>query len=183
MQSDELFDINIAQVRWDYLDFEEISQRVPHDFVEMIRAKLQNPLFLGPLGLSLPRHEAIELFRLLVPCTSSASGGYLMSAAYRKPLVSQEQAQPIAMAYLHERIHREFSNLHFYDVQFAREDAMWWTFVVGCEEWKNLIPGALFAPVDKLDGHIWTDEKMLAYWKANSGDHLFPSHEKKWQKK
>ena len=178
MQSDELFDINVAQVQWDCLDFEELSQRVPRDSVETIRAKLQNPLFLGPLGLSLPRHEAIELFRLLVPCTCSLQGGYLMLAAYHEPLVSREQAQPIAIAYLHELIDREFSSLHFSDVRFAGEDAMWWTFVVGCEEWKDLIPGALFAPVDKLDGHIWTDDKVLAYWEANSGDHLFPSHEK-----
>jgi len=183
MQSDELFDINLAQVQWECLDFEEISQRVPHYSVETIRTKLQNPLFLGPLGLSLPRQEAIELFRLLVPCTYSAQGGYLMLAAYHKPLVSREQAQPIAIAYLHELIDREFSSLHFSDVQFAREDAMWWTFVVGCEEWKDLIPGALFASVDKLDGHIWTDDKMLAYWEANSGDHLFPSHEKNGRKK
>jgi hypothetical protein len=183
MQSDELFDINVAQVQWDCLDFEELSKRVPRDSVETLHAKLQNPLFLGPLGLSLPRHEAIELFRLLVPCTYSVQGGYLMLAAYHKPLVSREQAQPIAMAHLHERIQREFSNLHFYDMRFAREEAMWWIFVVGCEEWKDLIPGVLFASVDKLDGHIWTDDKMLAYWEANSGDYLFPSHEKKWRKK
>ena len=39
---------------------------------------------------------------------------------------------------------------------------MYITFCTGAKEWKDLglIPGALFASVDKLDGHIWSDEEM-----------------------
>jgi hypothetical protein len=43
---------------------------------------------------------------------------------------------------------------------------MYITFFSSAKEWQNegLIPGALFANVDRLDGHLWThDEKIELY--------------------
>lgn len=52
----------------------------------------------------------------------------------------------------------------FSPVQLKREDEHTWVFVSGSLQWQDegAVPGALYARVDKRDGHIWSSAELAA---------------------
>lgn len=57
------------------------------------------------------------------------------------------------------------SGYEFGPVRLKREDERTWVFVSGSEQLQDegCIPGALYARVDKCDGHIWSPEELAGY--------------------
>ncbi|MEK7830667.1 MAG: hypothetical protein AAB401_06240 [Acidobacteriota bacterium] len=52
----------------------------------------------------------------------------------------------------------------FSSVRLKREDERTWVFVAGSAEWQDdgAVPGALYARVDKRDGHVWSSAELAA---------------------
>jgi hypothetical protein len=53
----------------------------------------------------------------------------------------------------------------FNAVKYRREDDRYWVFSAASERLieEGYVPGAVFACVDKADGHIWSDEEFERY--------------------
>lgn len=114
----------------------------------------------GFLGLDLPQDLARALYQRLA---AARARGEVLPSAYRQPRVSQEEARPIAEQAIQHLQAASFSGYAFEPVCFHQEAPRWWSFVAGSEQLQEegYIPGALFACVDKLDGHVWEDDEML----------------------
>lgn len=112
------------------------------------------------LGLDLPEDVALLVYACLKQ--AGAHGG-LALAAYREPRITVEQALPIAAQAIAERQSR-YSGLTFSPVRFSppHGGAECWAFCADCEQWQQegMIPGAIFASIDKLDGHVCTSEEF-----------------------
>jgi hypothetical protein len=111
----------------------------------------------GFLGLDLPRDLAATLMQRL---TSQRAVGYPVPSAYRQPQITQEQALPIATRAIEHRHMTHIPEHTLGPVLLREEKPVCWTFSAASQEWTKAgrIPGALFANVDKLDGHLWGDE-------------------------
>ena len=59
-----------------------------------------------------------------------------------------------------------FSRYKFGEVGLQSENEYFWTFVCGSEELfdEGYVPGAVYACVDKMHGHIWTDEEVEQFY-------------------
>lgn len=94
--------------------------------------------------------------------------GYALPAAYRWPLVTLDQARLIAETYLVDIWVKEYSSYTFEPMCFVYDDPMRWVFRSHITELvaQGMVPGALFAVVDKLDGHIWQDGESERYFEG-----------------
>lgn len=137
-----------------------------HEFVQQAPL-LEDPRFHekvlsrhpGFLGVDLAEQEARRLLALL---KSAKARGQVVPSAYRSPKVLISDALPVAeraIAKLHET---HFTEYRFEPVHFWSEGPRWWIFLAGSEQLQKegVSPGALFAYVDKLDGHIWQEDEM-----------------------
>lgn len=128
----------------------------------------------GFLGLNLEEELARELCHRLNQDPVRAQGEIIL-AAYREPGISQEQAQRLAEQELIRMRQQEFPTNDFEPVKFWHEEPRWWTFVAFFkrtpEERAKL--GVTFGTdgpwirVDKVDGHIWHNDKMLTLDRGN----------------
>lgn len=141
----------------------------------------------GALGLELPKDLArrlLERFKTMRP------EGYYFPSAYHQPRITLEQATLIAAQEIEkQRLQRDPTDLfhkrrslewypgvemeekHFkVELTATVLDALsctldypcYWGFLATSAHMreKGLIPGAWGATVDKLDGHIWSDEQV-----------------------
>jgi hypothetical protein len=113
----------------------------------------------GFLGLNIPLAEA-KLLSLTL------KAGQVIPVRYRDnpPTIDVDTAFFIAEKFLlEERKSEKYAGLHFTEIKFISpmSSIMYYTFANGVQEWLDagLHPGARFASVDKLDGHLWTDEE------------------------
>jgi hypothetical protein len=113
----------------------------------------------GFLGLNIPLAEA-KLLSLTL------KAGQVIPVRYRDNSVTidVETAFSIAEKFLlKERKSEKYAGLHFTEIKniSPMSSIMYYTFANGVQEWLDagLHPGARFASVDKLDGHLWTDEE------------------------
>jgi hypothetical protein len=58
------------------------------------------------------------------------------------------------------------SHYEFGPTVFDRENEWTWTFVSGSKQLQEegCVPGAVFAVVDKSDGHVWDSEEQERFW-------------------
>jgi hypothetical protein len=81
--------------------------------------------------------------------------------------ITLEQASQIADSEI-QRILRtapELQGYRFSPTRFARENDSYWVFGAASEQLieEGYIPGAVFACVDKKDGHLWNDAEHEQY--------------------
>lgn len=86
-------------------------------------------------------------------------------------MMTLEFAHEIASAGIERKIREsdKLSKYEFSPIKFCYEDECSWTFAAGSEQLydEGCIPGAIFASVDKKDGHIWSrDEQERFYEKS-----------------
>jgi hypothetical protein len=121
------------------------------------------------LGLNLPFDIAKNLTRRLH--TEAKASCQIIPTRYRdnEPKFTIETAYPIAEKALRELQTTKYPEIHFYPIIYTpgHSGIMYITFASGGKEWQDegLIPGAIFASVDRLDGHLWTDEEMIELYR------------------
>ncbi len=81
--------------------------------------------------------------------------------------ITIEQAWPLADREI-QRIVRTAPELKGYDFKpthYARENDTCWVFCAASDQLieEGYVPGAVFASVDKTDGHVWSDEEFERY--------------------
>lgn len=128
----------------------------------------------GFLGLNLEKELARELCLRLNKEPVRAQGEIIL-AAYREPRISREQAQKLAEQELIRLRQQEFPTNDFEPVSPLREEPRWWIFVAYFkrtpeERAKRGVVIGTDGPwicVDKVDGHIWYNDEMVALDQGN----------------
>jgi hypothetical protein len=116
----------------------------------------------GFLGVNLNAHDAADA---LLRLKQSGARGMVVAAGYRTGGLRMEDALPIAEDYLAALVAQRYPAVPFEGIRFVREEALWWTFARSSEALigQGYVPGALFAAIDKLDGHVWTEDEQAAF--------------------
>jgi hypothetical protein len=116
----------------------------------------------GFLGMSLNAKDAAAA---LAQLKESGARGMVVAADYRHGGLKMEDALPLAEAHLARQITQHFPHVPFEAIRFVREEALWWTFCRPSEALieQGYVPGALYAAIDKLDGHVWDDNEQAAF--------------------
>lgn len=116
---------------------------------------------LGFLQLDLPQSLGTMLLQRL---QGAGARGKIINAAYRRPHISREHAWPLAEREIARLQAQYYPSYTFGPVIFYYGHPMTWTFTASSQQLidEGFIPGALFADVDKLDGHIWQEEEIEA---------------------
>ncbi|MDQ3687679.1 MAG: hypothetical protein M3430_19055 [Acidobacteriota bacterium] len=90
--------------------------------------------------------------------------------------ITLSQARQIAAAEIERRIKNspcvsQYSD--FSPVDLKEENERFWTFVSGSEQWyeDGGTPAAVYASVDKADGHIWSREEKEQYYLEQTKPH------------
>jgi len=140
-----------------------------NDYPELTKQEFHSLLLSetpGFLELNLPLDIAKKItWRLKY--TEARALCQIIPTRYRdnEPKYTIETARPIAEKALEKIKVKEYPELHFGPITYTpgHSGIMYVTFVSGAKEWQDegLIPGAIFASVDLLDGHLWTDEEMI----------------------
>ena len=153
-----MYDIFLYSGCQELPDFSRAGGSIPNLF-EGGRRNLVLEKRPGFLGLDLSQEAAFVVLRLL---QSKWARGVVAPSQYRNPKITEEEAERIATVFLARKQAEEFPGVRFEPVGFCYETAMWWTFGASSPEWTQagFSPGALYASVDKLDGHIWQPEDM-----------------------
>lgn len=88
---------------------------------------------------------------------------------YRVPKVSREQARGIAQKRWEELVEQ---GRPLDPLDIPMNDQICWSFGADDRDWQaqGLIPGRVWIYVDKLDGHIVSDEEMNRYYAAKRCD-------------
>jgi len=116
------------------------------------------------LGVNLSLSSAKTLLGLLKSKEFKARG-VIIPAKYRdnRPNIDLETAFQIADKYLEQVQLTEYPDLHFGKTTYTRghDSFMYFTFGAVAHEWTEagLHPDGIFASIDKLDGHVWSDEE------------------------
>jgi len=86
--------------------------------------------------------------------------------------LTYEQAVVIADRCIRERIATSefFSRYQFSDVGLKSENERFWTFVAGSDQLfeEGYVPGAVFACIDKQDGHLWSREEQEQFYETRA---------------
>ena len=141
-------------------DSSDLSEAIPPwaDPQWCARLLTQEPGFLG-LDLS---HESARALLERLKHTDWITVGMIVLARYHdeQSWISIQAAGSFPEKALAEGI-RRYPHVKFEPTQFRYAAVLWYTFLASSEELqrRGVVPGALFANVDKLDGHIWRDEE------------------------
>jgi hypothetical protein len=88
-------------------------------------------------------------------------------------MLTFEQAKEIAAREI-ERLTSEppLRDYEFGQMWFKREEEPFWVFAAASQELQDngYVPGAVYVLVDKLDGHIWSDEEQERYYESLVAD-------------
>lgn len=83
-------------------------------------------------------------------------------------MVNYEEALQIAEIHIKERIRLSefFSRYEFGELGLRSENERFWTFVRGSDQLfdEGYVPGAVYACVDKADGHLWNDDEVEQFY-------------------
>jgi hypothetical protein len=115
----------------------------------------------GWLDLALPLTVAERLGRRL---HASGARGEIVEVAYRTPQLSQEAALQLAARVLPDLAARTFPGYSFKPPVLRRDAPRWYLFIRVSDALLDAghIPGGVLAGIDKIDGHLWSDEAMAA---------------------
>ena len=154
-----MFDIYLYEGCWTTSpNLDDLVEQIPALNNPDLRARTEKWRPGGFLGLDLPESMARTLLDRLL---GAKARGQMVPSAYREPKVSVEAAQPIAEQAIAQLRETRYSMCTLGPVRYLRETPWWWTFAADCKEWQEqgYIPGAVFASIDKLDGHVWQPEE------------------------
>ena len=133
----------------------DLIQKAPLLADPTFQSRLMNRSYsLGALGLELSEDLAAHLFERF---KAAGSEGYCFPAIYHHPRITKEQAATIAAQAIEKR-RLEHDPTDTLGTLFLFNDGPFcWTFGASSKHLSDagLIPGALLAWIDKLDGHIW----------------------------
>jgi hypothetical protein len=91
----------------------------------------------------------------------------IVPSEYRQPKITIEMARPIANKAIKAKYARLFPNFHHYErAEFYCDEPMFYTFSSQSDEFHAIgrfEPDALFALVDKVDGHVWAELEYAYY--------------------
>jgi len=154
-----LFDIRLSKGCKTAPDLGDLPDLIPELADKRFYATLfdKNP---GFLSLNIPEELARKLVRRLL--TARAQAG-IIPVRYRdrEPIYTVEMAYPIAEKALKE-LQAKYPDITFGPIKFSPHHSGRVTlgFLSAGKEWveSGLIPGALIVAVDRLDGHIWSEE-------------------------
>lgn len=159
-----MFDIYLVRGCNSLPEMEDLFDLIP----ALATSKVQENLLKdspGFLGFDLPLEAARRLIKRLKYAGTEA-GGQIIPSKYRdnQPNYTIETAYPIAEETL-KKIQSSYSDISFGPITYVPGSSglMYITFVSIATEWteEGLVPDGIFVSVDKLDGHIWSDEEML----------------------
>jgi hypothetical protein len=131
--------------------------------------KLDSALGLPPDASLLVRQGLCRIALPLVDARSAllkirelGGDAYLVPVEYRSPATSLFAARNIALQ-VHAQMTAAGRDLE--DIDQGRDDLLWWTFRANDREAisRDVIPGCVAISVDKLDGHIRTDDEYRAW--------------------
>lgn len=140
-------------------DLDDLAEQIPALKEPDLRSRMEKWRPGGFLGLDLPETTARVLLDRL---EQAKARGHIVPSDYRKPKITVEAAQPIAERAMAELHATRYPTCTLGTTHYLRESPWWWTFAADCKELQEAgyIPGALFASIDKLDGHIWQPEEI-----------------------
>jgi hypothetical protein len=113
----------------------------------------------GILYLGLP----LEATRRYLTAVREAGGsGVIVPACYRIPNIDPQAGQRLAQA---EFERRRKPGRTYGDISRARDDFLWWEYRVADLEAQaaGMVPGAIVICIDKLDGHVRTQQEYDAW--------------------
>lgn len=153
-----MYDIYLSAGCRSLPDLGDLLRRVP----KLAEAALQEKLLArhpGFLELDVSEQDALALLERL---RGSKARGQVVPAGYRTPSVSINDALPTAERFIAKLHETHFTSYTFEPVHFWREGPRWWIFLAGSEQLQRegVSPGAFFAYVDKLDGHVWQQPEI-----------------------
>jgi len=117
----------------------------------------------GVLEVALPKRLAWELMGRL---SAIGATGDILEVAYRTSRISIEEARSAAEQALMNWLATEKSANTYEPLQhltsLTHGKARWWTFFARSPEAQEqgYIPGGAMLYVDKVDGHVWTNEEL-----------------------
>jgi hypothetical protein len=159
-----MYDIYLANGCKSFPDLSDLVDSFPElgTFQFQRRLLSASPEFLG---LNLTIDVARKLIRRF-KYTEAKGRGMIIPAKYRNntPSLTAEDAYPIANEALN-KMQAQYPDVIFGETVYDsfRDSLMYFTFISPSKKWfdEGLIPGALFANIDKLDGHVWTSEEHM----------------------
>jgi hypothetical protein len=154
-----MFDLYLYQGCTAPPDVNDLVDQIPAAQDPGLYAKLQEWRPGGFLGLDLPEDVA---HAFLLRLKRAGARGHMALSAYRDPKISVDAARSIAEQVIAQLQQAHFPSYTFDEVKYGGEGPWWWIFGAASEQLQaeGRIPGALFAYVDKLDGHVWHSEEM-----------------------
>ena len=160
-----LYDVYLSQKPYYEPNWERVLAIVPPTQQADLRRHVTGRFEPRYLGLDLAQQAAEEVLELL---RAAKAHGESVPVVYREAKVSPQDALPRAEAEIQRRQVKYFPGYAFEPVLLVRDDPRWWTFAAGSPQLQNegLIPGAVFAHVDKLDGHLWQDDEIAALFSS-----------------
>lgn len=113
----------------------------------------------GLIRVALPLNDARSV---LLQIRQRGGDAYLVPVEYRSPAISMFAAREIARQ-LRAQMLAAGRNLE--ELDEAQDDLLWWTFRAKDREAisRGVIPGCVSLSVDKLDGHIRTEDEYRAW--------------------
>ncbi len=162
MEKETQYDVYLSRGCDTLPDLRHLVQQVPAVtspvFQEWILKDMADGL--GFLHFNLTKAVAMDLLSRL---QAAGASGAMVKAAYRQPKLTFADAYLIAASALEELQARHFPDHTFKPVTYRGERYETWTFACASEQLmaQGFIPGALFADVDKIDGHVWQQEEYL----------------------
>lgn len=127
-------------------------------------------LLLGVHLDSLKQNKVVQVGMLLAKAReclgeirAAGGNGILMPIRYRTLRVTKEEARRIALNAL-ERVKSETGNTYG-ELSEAHDEFLWWAFTADNfdAQTAGVIPGVLSIGVDKVDGHVRTEEELYAW--------------------
>jgi hypothetical protein len=125
---------------------------------------MQQNMSLLPVALS--KEQALDLLYRL---EKEGAWGCLLSAAYRHPQITKEQAASLAQREVTEHLAIQRPGDTLGSVKFFREMPCCWVYGVSSAQLakEERTPDMIFINIDKLDGHIWSLEELERFSEEN----------------
>jgi hypothetical protein len=162
MEKNTLYDLYLSEGCDTLPDLSHLAQQVPAITYSVFQEWIVKDLVdgLGFLHLDLTKAVAKDLLSCL---QAAGASGAVVKATYRQPKLTFAEAYLIADCALEELQAKYFPDHTFKPVTYYGERHETWTFVSASQQLiaQGYIPGALFADVDKIDGHVWQQEEYL----------------------
>ncbi|WP_017327082.1 hypothetical protein [Synechococcus sp. PCC 7336] len=110
------------------------------------------------LELNMPAEAVADIEEMI---SLGGGKGIIVKSDYRSPKLSLSEVFSIANIHLNRQAKKNFPSYSFRAIQCIRSEPMYWLFGSFSEQLihEGHNPGGVTVAIDKLDGHIWTEEE------------------------